>query len=89
MTDPGEIQLVCELLSRYGEDEARNPESSQLLVNSLRYDNAAIRYLAFENVYRLTGRRYGFTPMGLSDRRIVAVDSWESHLERNGGTLLK
>jgi hypothetical protein len=86
---PDQVDTLYRLLWGYGEDDARNPATSQLLVNWLGHDNQVIRQLAFQHVYRLTGQRYDYRPINPANQRKVAVDRWHAHLERNDGSLLE
>lgn len=83
------VDPLYRLLWGYGEDDARNPATSRLLVDWLGHDNKVIRQLAFQHVYRLTGQRYDYRPINPDNQRKVAIDRWYSHLERNSGALLE
>ena len=82
-----QVDTLYRLMWGYGEDDARNPATSRLLVDWLGHDNQVIRQLAFQHVYRLTGQRYDYRPINPANQRKVAVDRWYSHLERNKGAL--
>jgi hypothetical protein len=84
-----QADTLYRLLWGYGEDDARNPATSRLLVDWLGHDNQVIRQLAIQHIYRLTGQRYDYRPINPANQRKVAVDRWYSHLERNKGTLIE
>jgi hypothetical protein len=88
---PDDAELVYRLLWGFGTQDARDPVVSQQLVGWLMHENIAVRELAIYHLVRLTGGRYRYDyhahlPQG---PRKSAADRWQSHLERNGGALLK
>ncbi|NQV27971.1 MAG: hypothetical protein HQ518_26780 [Rhodopirellula sp.] len=84
-----QVDPLYRLLWGYNEEDARNPATSQLLVDWLGHDNQVIRQLAFQQIYRLTGQRYDYRPINPANQRKVALDRWHAHLERNKGALLE
>lgn len=86
---PDQVEPLYRLLWGYNEEDARNRAISKRLFGWMGHDNQVIRQLAFQHVYRLTGQRYDYRPINPANQRKVALDRWQSHLDRNGDAFLE
>jgi len=67
------------LLHSFSEDELRQPETFEALIDYLESERTGIRGLAHWHLYRLVpkGRSIDFDPTAPADKRKVAVDQWK------------
>ncbi|MEZ6064206.1 MAG: hypothetical protein R3B90_00525 [Planctomycetaceae bacterium] len=84
-----EAQKVMRLLWGYSDADARDPATSQQLVDDLASDEVAIRSLAFFHIRRLTGGHITFRyhPDAPASQRSSAQKLWQGHLYKNGNAL--
>ena len=87
-TEP-DADIVYRLLWGYSEKDARDPATSQQLVDWLNHSHIAVRELAFLHVNRLTGRRDGYRPNLLPSQRAIAVNRWRTYVAKHGVLLPK
>jgi hypothetical protein len=87
-TEP-DADVVYRLLWGYSEKDARDPQTSQQLVEWLNHSHIAVRELAFLHVNRLTGRRDGYRPNLLPSQRAIAVNRWRMYVAKHGALLPK
>ncbi len=86
---PSDADAVYRLLWGFNLEDAKNPTTSHMLVNWLENEQIAIRELAFWHVQRLTGLKHDYSPINPPGQRRVAVDRWNLHLDKKGGTLIQ
>lgn len=85
---PGdEARAVERLLWGYTPAEARDRLLSLELVEWLRSNRVEVRELAFQQLVRLTGRRYDYRPLGSASQREPAIQRWQAHITREGALL--
>lgn len=84
---PADASAIYRLLWGFTEADARDPAKSRELVDWLGHSHDAIRELAFENVYRLTRRRFGYRPLLTKSQRGLAMSRWNAHLSKTGALL--
>lgn len=86
---PDQVDPVYRLLWGYGLDDARNAATSGILIDWLSHDTVVIRQLAFQHIFRLTGQRYDYRPLNPENQRNVAIQRWQAHLKKTGGSLVQ
>ncbi|RMG41001.1 MAG: hypothetical protein D6725_02265 [Planctomycetota bacterium] len=79
-----DVETVYQLLWGYPPDAGRDPAVSARLVDLLEHEQIAVRYLAFYNIYLLTGRKNDYRPDAPVAQRLAGVKRWRMHLERVG-----
>ncbi len=79
-----DVETVYELLWGYPPAAAADPKTSARLVDLLEHDQLPVRYLAFYNIYLLTGRKNDYRPDAPLAQRLAGVKRWRLHLERMG-----
>lgn len=68
-------------------DEAKQESPSYEILEWLRSDKLEIRELTFANLVRLTGRKYGYSPLATAGQREPAVKRWFEHVTKEQGIL--
>ncbi|HLQ44496.1 MAG TPA: hypothetical protein VK137_07200, partial [Planctomycetaceae bacterium] len=84
-----DAEAVYRLLWGFNHDDAKNPATSHMLVNWLEHEQVAIRELAFWHIQRLTGLKHDYSPVNPPGQRRVAIERWNTHLEKKGGVLVQ
>lgn len=84
-----DAEAIYRLLWGFNHQDAMNPATSRMLVNWLDHEQVAIRELAFWHVQRLTGLKHDYSPVIPLGQRRVAVERWNTHLEKKGGALIQ
>lgn len=84
-----DAEVVYRLLWGLTPLEGKDKILSAQLVELLNHNRVEIRELAFEQMVKLTGRRYEYLPLSSPTRRAPAVQRWRGHLEREGGALIR
>lgn len=74
-----QAEIFVDLLHSFSEDELRQPETFEALIDYLESERTGIRGLAHWHLYRLVpkGRSIDFDPTAPADKRKVAVDQWK------------
>jgi len=84
-----EAAAVYRLLWGLRPEEGKDKILSVQLIELLNHNRVEIRELAFEQIVKLTGKKYEYLPLSSSSRRAPAIQRWRQHLEREGGALLR
>ncbi len=84
-----DAEAIYRLLWGFNHQDAMNPATSRMLVNWLDHEQVAIRELAFWHMQRLTGLKHDYSPVIPPGQRRVAVERWNTHLEKKGGALIQ
>jgi hypothetical protein len=84
-----EGQTVYRLLWGLTPDDGKDKITSIQTVELLRSAHVEIRELAFQQLVQLTGRKYDYRPSDGASQRERAIQRWASHLQREGGSLIK
>lgn len=84
-----DAEVVYRLLWGLTPMEGKDKILSAQLVELLNHNRVEIRELAFEQMVKLTGRKYEYLPLSSPTRRAPAVQRWRGHLEREGGALIR
>lgn len=82
-----EARAVQRLLWGYTLAEAKDRLVSLELVGWLRSNRKEVRELSFQQLVRLTSRRYDYRPLGTASQREPAIQRWEAHIDREGALL--
>ena len=77
--------MLYRLLWGISATEAKDRITSLELVGWLRSDKVEIRELDFDNLVRLTGRKYDYRPLSSPLQREPAVKRWFDYVDREGG----
>jgi hypothetical protein len=84
-----EAAAVYRLLWGLRPEEGKDKILSVQLIELLNHNRVEIRELAFEQIVKLTGKKYEYLPLSSPSRRAPAIQRWRQHLEREGGALLR
>ncbi|GIX05430.1 MAG: hypothetical protein KatS3mg114_1299 [Planctomycetaceae bacterium] len=84
-----DARLVYRLLWGLSLTDGQDSMLSQGLVELLTDNRVEIRELAFEQMVKLTGRRYDYQPLASPSSRLAGQQRWRQHLEREGGALVR
>lgn len=82
-----DAERMYRLLWGYSKQDAADRFASRQLVEWLAANHVAVRELAFYHVQRLTGRTYDYRPNLTEMQRKLAVNRWQTHMEREGALL--
>ena len=74
-----QAEIFVDLLHSFSDDELRQPETFEALIDYLESDRTGIRGLAHWHLYRLVpkGRSIQFDPTASPEKRKVAVEQWK------------
>ncbi|MBS0266010.1 MAG: hypothetical protein JSS02_29025, partial [Planctomycetes bacterium] len=84
---PDDAETVFRLLQGYEQDDARDKLISTQLVEWMGHSELAIRELAFNQVYRLTGKTRDYQADGSPAKLQSSLRSWREHVKRDGGLI--
>ncbi|MFO1021677.1 MAG: hypothetical protein U0903_13415 [Planctomycetales bacterium] len=85
---PEDADVLYHLVWGFNENDARNQETSQKLVDSLSSESMAIREAAFQQIKQLTnGRHNDYRPNSSASTRQLAIEKWREHLKKYGALL--
>ena len=75
------------MLWGYDASAAANAATSRTLVDWLMHDQIIVRELAFYHIFRLTGRKNSYRPLGPEGQRRSAAKRFMAQIEKDGGLI--
>ena len=78
---------IYALLWGYDASAAANAATSRTLVDWLMHDQIIVRELAFYHIFRLTGRKNSYRPLGPEGQRRSAAKRFMAQIEKDGGLI--